>query len=92
MKKQIIEIAEYDGWKKDGAWFHKKGRWVLVDEYINNLNELHRVALDVWSRLPHGKLADAILLSFLERPVRGCYTHLIKSVYDGIVYLKSQNP
>lgn len=93
MKKQIIEIAEYDGWKKDGIWFYKKGRWTLVKDYATNLNELHRVALDVCDEQlinVNLELYYKIIDALKERPIRGRYTHLIKAVADGIEYLNTK--
>jgi hypothetical protein len=107
MKKQIIKIALYDGWVKyrDSIdlntlkkfyLYQKKDRIgridALVDLYATNLNELHRVALDVLDELrgfePH---YFDIQHAVFNRPIRGKYTHLIKAVADGIDYLNSKN-
>ena len=94
MKKQIIKIALYDGWKlgKDG-WLYKGRRPMLVSEqldYSTNLNELHRVAVSVWDKLHAiGADTDIIASALLCSPVRGRYTHLIKAVADGIDYLNT---
>lgn len=95
MKKQIIKIALYDGWKigKDG-WLYKGRRPMLVSEqldYATKLNELHRVALDVIDEMDgYEDKYFAILDALQQRPIRSCYTHLIKAVADGIDYLNSK--
>lgn len=56
MKKQIIKIALYDGYRKLPNGVFQKGigtkanfysYWHLSNVYGTDLNELHRVALDV---------------------------------------------
>lgn len=102
MKKQIIEIAEYDGWKK-GAFCYYTGRGVnaifasyegIVKKYAGDLNELHRVAMDLVDELyalgdDGGWIMD-IYDSFKHRPQRRRYTRLMTSISYGITYLKSQ--
>ncbi len=116
MKKQILTIAVYDGWVKyrDSIdmntlkkfyIYQKKDRTcrieALVDLYATNLNELHRVALDVCDALlnhikndePYSELLilrSTIISKLQERPIRGKYTHLIKAVADGIEYLNTK--
>jgi len=100
MKKQIIKIALYDGWiDKRNGYYERRGMTVpyIMLPYATNLNELHRVALDVmdelrkdWS-LKSERLSEAINYAFTFRPIRSRYTHLIKAVADGIDYLNSKN-
>jgi hypothetical protein len=98
MKKQITKIAMYDGWKPDGIWYIKRKRSMgyasLSELYATNLNELHRVALDVcgYLFLTDGgyDLGVNIGNALLWRPVRKRYTHLIKAVADGIDYLNTK--
>jgi len=95
MKKQIIKIALYDGWKDKGnGYYERRGMTVPYNmlPYSTNLNELHRVALDVMEELRgfESHYFD-IQHAVFNRPIRGKYTHLIKAVADGIDYLNSKN-
>lgn len=103
MKKQILTIAEFDGWKQDKCDTLTKGRglykaWYHYEQikklYATNLNELQRVALDVLDELYKvyncKRIYEAeIMLALTKRPVRGKYTHLVEAVAEGIEYINS---
>jgi hypothetical protein len=68
VKKQILTIAEFDGWKQDKCDTLTKGRglykaWYHYEQikklYATNLNELHRVALGVMNNLVLAYMADS---------------------------------
>jgi len=100
MKKQIIKIALYDGWRKLPKGVFQKGIRNSADfcvynylsqKYSTNLNLLHRVALDVIDEMDgYEDKYFAILDALQQRPIRGKYTHLIKAVADGIDYLNTK--
>jgi hypothetical protein len=94
MKKQIIKIALYDGWKvKGNGYYERRGMTVPYNmlPYATNLNELHRVALDVCGEMVgYEDKYFAIIDSLPYRPIRNRYTHLIKAVAHGIDYLNSK--
>lgn len=87
-EKQKV-IAVFDGWIVTGMWIEKD-----TPDYLTNLNELHRVALDVMDRLYPLLITEAAISAYcgikdalLSRPINSEYIDLFNAVYDGIVYL-----
>jgi hypothetical protein len=96
----ITELVSYDGWD-----IAQEKHTQLFNNYLTDLNILHRVAVKVYNEM-QSKITDSdkgidwdasshcntILYALLDSPINGEYITLATATAEAIIYLKSYKP